>query len=221
MSHALLLDVFYLLLSAVLSGLIGLEREWRNKAAGFRTHVLVGMGTTLLTILSTQGFPSGDPSRIAAQVVTGIGFIGAGVILHRGYLVRGLTTASTLWMTMAIGMAVGVGWLAIALIATSFALGALLLLGYIADLLPFPERQRVYLDVFAPPEHAAQMREILDEARSVLRRGERTTGPYGPQVHFSVVLSGVTGGDLLHWSERLTEAGATRVTWNSIGEEPL
>lgn len=221
MAHPLFLDVFYLLLSAVLSGVIGLEREWRNKAAGFRTHVLVGMGTTLLTILSTQGFPAGDPSRIAAQVVTGIGFIGAGVILHRGYLVRGLTTASTLWMTMAIGMAVGVGWLAIALIATGFALGALLLLSYIADLLPFPERQRIYLDVFAPPERAGPIREILEEAKGVLRRGERTMGAAGPQIHFSVVLSGVTGSDILHWVERLTESGATRVTWNSIGEEAI
>lgn len=221
MPHDLLFDVFYLLLSAVLSGFIGLEREWRNKAAGFRTHVLVGMGTTLLTILSVQAFPAGDPSRIAAQVVTGIGFIGAGVILHRGYLVRGLTTASTLWMTMAIGMAVGVRWIAIALIATAFALGTLLLLGYIADWLPFPERQRVYLDVFVPPEQARPIRRILDEARTVLRRGERSMGPEGAVFHFSVVLSGVTGGEILDWVERLTEAGATRVTWNSIGEEPL
>ncbi len=216
----MLLSVLYLLLSAVLSGLIGLEREWRNKAAGFRTHVLVGMGTTLLTLLSEHGFPSGDPSRIAAQVVTGIGFIGAGVILHRGYLVRGLTTASTLWMTMAIGMAVGVGWISIALIATAFALGALLLLSYIADLLPTPERQRVYLDVFVPPEGGPRIRELLDEARGVLRRGERSTGDQGPVLHFSVVLSGVTGDDILVWVERLTEAGASRVTWNSLGEEP-
>ena len=221
MSHALLVDVFYLLLSAILSGLIGLEREWRNKAAGFRTHVLVGMGTTLLTILSTQGFPSGDPSRIAAQVVTGIGFIGAGVILHRGYLVRGLTTASTLWMTMAIGMAVGVGWLAIALIATAFALGTLLLLSYVASFLPTPERQRVYLDVYAPPEHAGRIREILDEARSVLRRGERNEGTEGPQFHFSVLIGELTGDDLLRVVEHLTEAGATRVTWNSVGGEPF
>lgn len=217
----MVLEVLYLLLSALLSGLIGLEREWRNKAAGFRTHVLVGMGTTLLTVLSTHGFPAGDPSRIAAQVVTGIGFIGAGVILHRGYLVRGLTTASTLWMTMAIGMAVGVGWVAIALIATAFALGALLLLGYVADLLPYPVRQRVYLDVLAPPEAASRVREILEEARTVLRRGERGLGAQGPQLHFSVVMSGVTSEDLLRWAERLTEAGATRVTWNSIGEEPI
>ncbi len=217
----MLLPVLYLLLSALLSGLIGLEREWRNKAAGFRTHVLVGMGTTLLTVLSIHGFPNGDPSRIAAQVVTGIGFIGAGVILHRGYLVRGLTTASTLWMTMAIGMAVGVGWITLALITTAFALGALLLLGYIADLLPFPERQRIYLDVYSPPERADAIREVLEAAKSVLRRGERTLGAEGPAFHFSVVVSGVTGGDILHWVDRLTEAGATRVTWNTIGEEPV
>lgn len=217
----MILEILYLILSAGLSGLIGLEREWRNKAAGFRTHVLVGMGTTLLTLLSTHGFPSGDPSRIAAQVVTGIGFIGAGVILHRGYLVRGLTTAATLWMTMAIGMAVGVGWITIAVITTGFALVALLLLGYITELLPVTERQRIFLDVIVPPEHAGEIRALLDESRSVLRRGERSLGPQGPVFHFSVVMSGVTGAEILRWVERLTEAGATRVTWNSIGEEPL
>lgn len=221
MTNELLLAAFSLTLSAILSGLIGLEREWRNKAAGFRTHILVGMGTTLLTILSTRGFSEGDPSRIAAQVVTGIGFIGAGVILHRGYLVRGLTTASTLWMTMAIAMAVGVGWIYVALLATAFALGALLLLGYIADLLPFPERQRVYLDVYAPPERASEIRGVLSSARSVFRRGERAVGPEGPVFHYSVALSGVTSGDILRWVEQLTEAGATRITWNTIGLEPF
>ncbi len=212
-------DVLFLLLSALLSGVIGLEREWRNKAAGFRTHVLVGMGTTLLTMLSTQGFPNGDPSRIAAQVVTGIGFIGAGVILHQGYLVRGLTTAATLWMTMAIGMAVGVGWIALALVAASFALGALLLLGYIAERLPSPTRQQVYLDVVVAPESAFRIREILDEARTVMKRGERTTGPEGPLIHFSVIMTGVTGDAILNWAERLADAGATSVTWSSVGEE--
>lgn len=217
----LLFDVLYLLLSALLSGAIGLEREWRNKAAGFRTHVLVGMGTTLLTILSTHGFPAGDPSRIAAQVVTGIGFIGAGVILHRGYLVRGLTTAATLWMTMAIGMAVGVGWIALALIATALALGALLLLGFIADFLPAPARQRVYLDILATPDDAPRIRAVLEVARGVMRRGERTIGPAGPQVRFSVALSGVTGEELLGLTERLAQAGAQQVTWTRIGEEAL
>ncbi len=111
-------------LSAALGAAIGMEREWRERAAGLRTHVLVAVGSAVFTIISAYGFadfyaqmhiPSGvpsiprDPGRIAAQVVSGIGFLGGGVILRSGLTVRGLTTAATLWATAAIGMAVGSG----------------------------------------------------------------------------------------------------------------
>ncbi len=98
------------LIAAILGGIIGLEREVRHKPAGFRTHILVCMGSTLFTSLSYIAFPGSDPSRIASYVVAGIGFIGAGVILRRGAMVVGLTTAATLWIVTAIGMAVGVGF---------------------------------------------------------------------------------------------------------------
>lgn len=99
-----------LVLAAFLGGLIGFQREWTGKVAGLRTHVLICLGSALFTILSIYAFPGGDPSRIAAGLVTGIGFIGAGVILHRtGGGVVGLTTAATIWAVAGIGMASGAG----------------------------------------------------------------------------------------------------------------
>jgi putative Mg2+ transporter-C (MgtC) family protein len=112
-----------LALAFVLSSLIGLEREWRHKATGLRTHTLVGVGAALFVLVGKWGFDDVagahvDPSRVAAQVVTGIGFIGGGLIFTRGDAVRGLTNASIVWMTAAVGMACGAGMAAIALVAT-------------------------------------------------------------------------------------------------------
>jgi len=94
-------------LAALLGGLIGLQRHRRGKAAGIRTYALVALGSALFTIISFMN-GGGDPGRIAAQIVSGIGFIGAGTIIHRGGGVEGLTTAAGLWASAAIGMAVGV-----------------------------------------------------------------------------------------------------------------
>jgi putative Mg2+ transporter-C (MgtC) family protein len=109
-----------------LSSLIGLEREWRQKSAGLRTHTLVGVGAALFLIISKYGFSDVlgkhvilDPSRVAAQIVTGIGFIGGGLIFVRGDAVRGLTTAAIVWVTAAIGMACGAGLAILALVATA------------------------------------------------------------------------------------------------------
>ena len=109
-----------------LASLIGLEREWRQKSAGLRTHTLVGFGAALILIVSKYGFNDVlngssvilDPSRVAAQIVSGVGFIGGGLIFVRGDAVRGLTTAATVWLTAAIGMACGAGLAIIALVAT-------------------------------------------------------------------------------------------------------
>ena len=106
-----------MLLVICLSGIIGLDRERKAErkqsgAAGLRTHILVGMGACLFTILSVYAFPDGDTSRVAAQVVSGIGFLGAGVIFVKRDSVRNLTTAASIWATAAVGMAVGAGaWL--------------------------------------------------------------------------------------------------------------
>jgi putative Mg2+ transporter-C (MgtC) family protein len=114
----------------VLGAVIGFERELHRQPAGFRTHALVSLGAALFTVVSAYGFDgsSVDPTRIAAQIVTGIGFIGAGTILqHRGS-VRGLTTAASLWAVAAIGMASGAGMLSMAVIGTFLILVVLVIL---------------------------------------------------------------------------------------------
>ena len=114
-----------LLLAAVCSGLIGYERESARKAAGLRTHTLVGVGSAVFTIVSIVGFPGSDSSRVAAQIVTGVGFLGAGAIFREGTYVTGLTTAAGLWVVAAIGMAAGSGSYWVAVIGTAVALGTL------------------------------------------------------------------------------------------------
>jgi putative Mg2+ transporter-C (MgtC) family protein len=116
------------LVAAALGGAVGLERELRDREAGFRTHMLVSIGSALFTIVSAYGFREflvsggnvvrADPTRIAAQIVTGIGFLGAGAIIRQGLSVRGLTTAATLWVVAAIGMASGAGYYSAAVITT-------------------------------------------------------------------------------------------------------
>jgi putative Mg2+ transporter-C (MgtC) family protein len=112
-----------LLLAAFLGGIIGLQRELSGKEAGLRTNILICLGSALFTILSIYGFPNSYPARVAAGVATGIGFIGAGVILHRnGGVVTGLTTAATIWAVASIGMAAGAGLYIVSAVATALVL---------------------------------------------------------------------------------------------------
>ena len=113
--------------AAGLGGIVGLERELDEKAAGLRTHMLVAVGSALFTLVGAYGFSefptrTVDPTRVAAQVVTGIGFLGAGLIFRQGFTIRGLTTAASLWLVAAIGMAAAAGFWKGAVIATIVAL---------------------------------------------------------------------------------------------------
>jgi putative Mg2+ transporter-C (MgtC) family protein len=123
--------ILRMFVAALLGAAIGLEREYRAKEAGYRTHFLVGLGSALFMIVSQYGFTavlattshvSFDPSRIASQVVTGIGFIGAGTIIFQKHVVRGLTTAAGLWVTSAIGLVVGAGMYMLGIAATVLTL---------------------------------------------------------------------------------------------------
>ncbi|ABR49221.1 MgtC/SapB transporter [Alkaliphilus metalliredigens QYMF] len=109
--------ILRLVLSAITGGLVGMEREASNRPAGLRTHVLVTLGSTLIMLISMYGFDGlgvggqgGDPARLAAQVVSGIGFLGAGTILRTGSNIRGLTTAASIWVCGGIGLAIGNGY---------------------------------------------------------------------------------------------------------------
>ena len=121
-------------LAVLFGGLVGLERETHNRPAGFRTHILVCAGSALIMMVSAYGFSGEfdirvDPSRIAAQVVTGIGFLGAGTIIQQRGSIRGLTTAASLWVVSGIGLASGIGFYTGAVLATVIVLVSLLLLG--------------------------------------------------------------------------------------------
>lgn len=124
-------SVVRLLISFVIGAIIGIEREAHNQPAGLRTHILISIGATIVMLLSIYipqtypGFQNGDPGRIAAQVVSGIGFLGAGAIMRFGTDVKGLTTAASIWTIAALGLAVGAGMYIISLIGVSIVFFAL------------------------------------------------------------------------------------------------
>lgn len=165
MSSVVGVAVVRLTLAAILGGLIGLEREFKHRPAGLRTNMFICFGAALFTILSDQlqGHSSGDHTRIAAQIIPGIGFIGAGSILHaRGDLVMGLTTAATMFVVASIGMAAGGGLYLTAMFATGVILAALFLLGK-------TERQfnlKLVLSTYEVTGHDAN--EITSEVNRIL-----------------------------------------------------
>ena len=149
-----------LAVAAALGGAIGVEREIRDREAGIRTHLLVALGSGLFTIISAYGFHAfltsgdavvrADPTRIAAQIVTGIGFLGAGAIIREGLSVRGLTTAGSLWVSAAIGMAAGAGWYTAAIATTAltiFALWPLRIIAYRIIERIKPEENRLVVEL--------------------------------------------------------------------------
>ncbi|MBO9344961.1 MAG: MgtC/SapB family protein [Chloroflexi bacterium] len=121
--------------SALLSSLVGLEREWQGHPAGLRTHMLVGLGAALFTVLSLFAFEDGDPGRVAAQVVAGVGFLGAGSIIQRRErnTPHGLTTAAGIWAVAAIGMACGAGAYVLGVFSTALILFVLAVLAGISQ----------------------------------------------------------------------------------------
>lgn len=163
--------ILRLFIAGLLGAVIGLDREYRAKEAGYRTHFLVSLGSALIMIVSQYGFQqiiqedsvSLDPSRVAAQVVSGIGFLGAGTIIIQKQFVRGLTTAAGIWATAGIGLAVGAGMYGIGAAATVLTLVGLELLSLIFKSLGMKSS----LIIFSTSE-----KEIIRHIISVLRRRE-------------------------------------------------
>lgn len=134
-------SILRLLLAFLLGSVVGMEREYTQQSAGLRTHILVCMGATIFTIVSASAVTAdalhtggtvryvGDPTRIAAQIVSGIGFIGGGAVLRHGASIRGLTTAASLWMMASIGMLIGIGYYQLSIVATLFSFLVLFIIG--------------------------------------------------------------------------------------------
>jgi putative Mg2+ transporter-C (MgtC) family protein len=133
-------DMISMLMSILCGGIIGFEREYRSKSAGFRTILLISLGSTIFTIVSGHGSEADD--RIAANIITGIGFIGAGVIFKDQISVQGLTTAAVIWTSAAIGMTTGIGYHALAFVFTLITLFILLMLTRVEKIIAALRRQK-------------------------------------------------------------------------------
>ena len=212
-------------LAAALGGAIGLERELRDREAGLRTHMLVAVGSALFTMVSAYAWADWsfsnreglvfDPTRIAAQVVTGIGFLGAGAIIRQGLSVKGLTTAATLWVVAAIGMASGVGYYEAAFVTTALVLLSLWPLRIIAYRLSArtrPEEGRLAVDLPAGSS-AVSVLEAVERAGADVSSLEFEEEGDRRRIDLRVRLgSGRTAAELI---DALTHAEAVRgARWN-------
>src|SRR5207237_6721792 len=151
---------FKLLLAAILGGIIGIEREIRDKPAGLRTNILICVGSTLFMSISTA---FGD-TRIGAQIISGIGFLGAGAVLHSHGFVLGLTTAATIWVVAGVGMALGSGMYLVALFATAMSLVTLYFLSFVEDKIQGRRAYSYALVVSNPNQAPASIHRVLQES---------------------------------------------------------
>jgi putative Mg2+ transporter-C (MgtC) family protein len=162
-----LVIVAQIAVAAALGAAVGVERELDAQAAGLRTHMLVSLGATVFTIAGVTATHGGDPTRVAAQVVTGIGFLGGGAIFREGVNIRGLTTAGSLWVTAAIGISVGVRAWAAAMAATGLALLVLWLVKLVERHL-IPGRDILLVTIVLSPD--AALDQVERQAMTQLRR---------------------------------------------------
>lgn len=188
-----------LLIAAVLGAMVGLEREIHDHPAGMRTHLLVSLGSSGFTVLSIAAFPApgADPGRIAAQIVSGIGFLGAGAILKEGATIRGLTTAASLWAVAAVGMAAGAGAWIVAMTITAIAIISLWPLRLVTE------------RVIGRDPHTLRLRVSAEDPASLARVVDVVHDKGGSVAHLST--SAEHGGRLLIDLEvrtRDVEAGA-------------
>ena len=213
-----------------LTALVGLERRLRRKSAGLRTHALVGTGAAVFTLVSAYGFaelPGGagapmDSSRVAAQVIAGIGFLGAGVIFTNRDVVHGLTTAASIWLSAAIGMASGAGLVPLAVVATGLHLVSAVVLTPLSRRLPgmlSPEGLRLrYEDGHGVLREVLQVVDELQLTASVVS-SRRAGGAGAPQVDLLLRLEGKT--DLRTAAVQLSRVpGVLEVSQEHLADEP-
>jgi putative Mg2+ transporter-C (MgtC) family protein len=206
--------VFRIVAALVAGGLIGLERSHRGRPAGFRTHALVCLASSLLmlvTVYETHWFPQDsaarvivDPTRMAQGIMTGIGFVGAGAIIKEGFTVRGLTTAASIWITAAIGILTGIGFYFAALIGTVLALGTLSTFRWIEARMP-TETYAIFMVRFAREavmSEAALRNLVQSTGFSLHNLSYRLHGDVG-QFEYRMVLRTMNAGNAHALSERL------------------
>lgn len=175
--------VLRLLMAVACGGVIGIERERGDRPAGFRTYIMISLGASLFTVMSLIAFAGSDPARIAAQVVIGVGFLGAGVIVvYGGTHVVGITTAATMWATAAVGMAAGAGYFITCLYSTGMILAVLVALPWVEErVISRFLRRRIYFTVRSMPRPglAEEVTAILAqyEVKASLLRFEECKAP--------------------------------------------
>ena len=181
-------SIVRLLMAAILGGLIGLEREWKHRAAGLRTNLFICFGAAMFTLLSQQlaGVPS-DAARIAAQIIPGIGFIGAGSIIHNRGLTTGLTSAATIFVVASIGMAAGGGLYVTAMFATGLVVATLFLLGHIEETFNLKLLTSSY-EVTGPnvEEVSNEINRILESHHRLMQNVNSATTPQHVRLQFDV-----------------------------------
>lgn len=204
--------------AAMLGGLVGLERERIHRAAGLRTHILVSVGSALFTLAGIYGFQPGvpgqatvDPSRIAAQIVSGIGFLGAGTIMRHGLSVRGLTTAASLWTVAGIGLACGAGFYFGAAATTAVVLVALVFLRGIERVLGDKYITNVELRMPGETGQMNKVQRVLEQYKVVVKSMELLTEAGLITVRYAFQLP--KDLDRTKLIEELTKAGVTELEW--------
>ena len=187
-----------LLVAAVLGALVGLEREIHEHPAGMRTHLLVSLGSAGFTVLSIAAFPApgADPARIAAQIVSGVGFLGAGAILKEGATIRGLTTAASLWAVAAVGMAAGAGAWVVAVTVTAISIISLWPLRLVTEKVIGRERHRVRIKLWAAdPAIIAKLVSVIQEERGTIAHlATKGTGSGRLEIDLDVATADVQRG---------------------------
>lgn len=215
--------IFRLVLAAVLSGIVGFEREFHGRAAGFRTHILLCVGSTLIMLSSMHIFDvyygKGvfDPARLAAGVVTGVGFLGAGTIMRNRGSVRGLTTAASLWVVTGIGLAVGVGMYPGAIVTTGIAVITLMFFGRLEHVMIRKDWYKTLIvETKDGMDQLKGMREILGEYAAEINDFEVDRSKDGAHVSLKIGLKLTTS----RYDERLIEdigrmEGVKSVKWEA------
>lgn len=174
-------DITIKLVASLVTGLIiGAEREYRNKSAGLRTIILISLGSTIFTIISMESVHPTEVGRIASNIVTGIGFLGAGAIMRDGFTISGLTTASTIWVTAALGMAIGVGEFEMTVVGLALVMIVLILFSYFQKALDRIHKEMQLTIVFyternavlALEEQMKNLRMSFDRVRESRKGGD-------------------------------------------------